>query len=133
MIGKIHNMLLSVWRNRIRKVVKAAGYKIRGFLVLFRRNLDEILRFAVKPRYTTTPGTKAQSKRAPTKTKLASEVFWHARGNISTDYMENGKRITKEYYLSLLHQLSDEIRKRRKSFSTMTLRLYRLIHLRQPN
>ena len=39
-------------------------------------------------------------------------VFWDARGIIYTDYLEKGQTITGAYYASLLHRLSDEIKKK---------------------
>ncbi|GBM44793.1 hypothetical protein AVEN_148295-1 [Araneus ventricosus] len=98
-------------------------------LALFRRNLDEYLR-----RYITvdeswihyyTPETKEQSKQwvfkgdpAPKKAKTVKStgkvmdtVFWDARGIIYVDYLTKGQTINVEYYASLLHRLSEEIKK----------------------
>ena len=40
-------------------------------------------------------------------------VFWDPRGIIYTDYLEKGQTITGAYYASLLHRLSEEIKKKR--------------------
>ena len=102
-----------------------------AILALFRRNLDEFLR-----QYTTvdetrihhyTPETKERSKqwvfegeRAPKKVKtvksagkVLATVFWDAREIIYTDYLEKGQTIIGAYYASLLHRLSEEIKKKR--------------------
>ncbi|XP_067135376.1 histone-lysine N-methyltransferase SETMAR-like [Centruroides vittatus] len=167
MIDKIHDMILSDRRIKVREIVEATGIsqgtifsilheklgvkKIsarwvprllsvenkrnhvvdsEAILALFCRNPDEFLR-----RYITvdktwihyyTPETKEQSKqwvfegeRAPKKAKTAKSagkvmatVFWDAREIIYTDYLEKGKTITGEYYESLLHQLSEEIKEK---------------------
>ena len=39
-------------------------------------------------------------------------VFWSAREIIYTDYMEKEQTITGAYYASLLHRLSQEIKKK---------------------
>ncbi|XP_023217030.1 histone-lysine N-methyltransferase SETMAR-like [Centruroides sculpturatus] len=168
MIDKIHDMVLSDRRIKVREIVEATGIsqgtvfsilheklgvkKIsarwvprllsvenkrnrvvdsEAILALFRRNPDEFLR-----RYITvdetwihyyTPETKEQSKqwvfegeRAPKKAKtvksagkVMATVFWDTRGIIYTDYLEKGKTITGEYYASLLHRLSEEIKEKR--------------------
>ena len=74
-----------------------------------------------------TPETKEQSKqwvfegkRVPKKvktvksaSKVMAMVFWDAREINYTDYLEKGQMITGAYYASLLHRLSEEIKKRR--------------------
>ena len=40
-------------------------------------------------------------------------VFWDARGIIYIDYLERGQTITGVYYTSLLHRLSEEVKKKR--------------------
>ena len=45
--------------------------------------------------------------------KVMATVFWDARGIIYTDYLEKGQTITGAYYASLLHRLSEEIKKKR--------------------
>ena len=45
--------------------------------------------------------------------KVMATVFWNARGIIYTDYLEKGQTVTGAYYASLLHRLSEEIKKKR--------------------
>ena len=51
-------------------------------------------------------------RRVKTAGKVMATVFWDARGIIYTDYLEKGQTITGAYYASLLHRLSDEIKKK---------------------
>ena len=44
--------------------------------------------------------------------KVMATVFWDARGIIYIDYMRKGQTITGAYYASLLHRLSQEIKKK---------------------
>ena len=99
-------------------------------MVLFRRNPDEFLRRYItvdeKWIYHYTPETKEQSKqwvfegeRTPKKAKMVKSadkvmatVFWDTRGIIYIDYLEKGQTITRDYYASLLHRLSEEIKKK---------------------
>ena len=74
-----------------------------------------------------TPETKEQSKqwlfegeRVPNKaktvksaSKVIATVFWDAHVIIYTDYLKKGQTIIRAYYASLLHQLSEEIKKKR--------------------
>jgi hypothetical protein len=41
-----------------------------------------------------------------------ASVFWDAEGILFTDYLENGKTITGEYYSSLLTRLDEKIREK---------------------
>ena len=93
----------------------------KAILALFRRNPDEFLRRYITVDETLihhyTPETKEQSRqtifegeRAP---KKAKTVFWDARGIVYTDYLKKGQTITRAYYRSLLHRLSEEIKKKR--------------------
>lgn len=45
--------------------------------------------------------------------KVMASVFWDAHGILFIDYLEKGKRINSEYYIALLDQLSEEIKKKR--------------------
>ena len=45
--------------------------------------------------------------------KVMATVFCVARGIIYTDYLEKCQTITGAYYASLLHRLSEEIKKKR--------------------
>ena len=100
-------------------------------MALFRRNPDEFLRRYITADETWihhyTPETKEQSKqwvfegeRAPKKAKtvksvgkVMTTVFLGSREIIYTDYLEKGQTITGAYYASLLHRLSEEIKKKR--------------------
>lgn len=73
-----------------------------------------------------TPETKAQSKQwmeagsnAPKKAKMVlsagkvmASVFWDAKGILLLNYLEKGKTINSQYYVSLLDQLDDKIREK---------------------
>ena len=107
-----------------------------AILVLFRGNPDEFRRRYIIRRnmdallHYYTPETKEQSKkwafegeRAPKMAKTMKSagkvmvtVFWDAHGIIYTNYLEKGQMIAGEYYASLLHQLSEEITKKRPHF-----------------
>jgi hypothetical protein len=45
--------------------------------------------------------------------KVMASVFWDARGIMLIDYLEKGYTINSEYYIALLKQLNDEIKKKR--------------------
>ena len=45
--------------------------------------------------------------------KVMASVFWDAHGVIFSDYLEKGRTITGAYYVALLDQLIEEIRKKR--------------------
>ena len=99
-------------------------------MALFRRNPDEVLRRYITVDetwiYHYTPDTKEQSnqwvfkdERAPKKAKTVKSArkvivmtFWNARGIIYTDYLEKGQTVTGAYYASLLHRLSEEVKKK---------------------
>ena len=42
-----------------------------------------------------------------------SSVFWDAHGILFSDYLEKGKTINSDYYMTLLDLLSEEIKKKR--------------------
>ena len=100
-----------------------------AILALFRRNTDEFLRRYITVYetwiYHYTQKIKEQSKqwvfkdeRAPKKAKTVKSackvidtIFWDACEIIYTDYLEKWQTITGAYYASLLHRLSEEIKK----------------------
>ncbi|GBM23466.1 hypothetical protein AVEN_181581-1 [Araneus ventricosus] len=121
-------------------------------LTLFCRNPDEFL-----CRYITvdetwihyyTPETKEQSKQwvfkgdpSPKKAKtlkstnkVMATVFWDARGIIYFDYLAKGQTINGEYYASLLHRLSEQIKKKHphleKKKNSLPSRQFTAAHLR---
>ena len=51
--------------------------------------------------------------------KVMATVSWDARGVIYIDYLEKGKTIIGAYYASLLHRLSEEIKKKRPDLKTI--------------
>ena len=96
----------------------------KAILALFRRYPDNpFLRRYITVDETwihdNTPGI-FKGERAPKKTKklksagkVMATVFWDANGIFYTDYLEKGQTITGAYYVSLLHQLREEIKKKR--------------------
>ena len=45
--------------------------------------------------------------------EVTTSVFWDAHGILFIDYLEKGKTINSDYYVSLLDRLSAEIKKKR--------------------
>ena len=112
-----------------------------AIFALFRHNADDFLR-----RYITvdetwihhyTPETKQQSiqafegeralKKAKTvksASKVMATIFSDARGISYTDYLEKGQTITGAYYASLLHRLSEEIKKKRPDLKKKKILFY---------
>ncbi|GFT21688.1 hypothetical protein TNCV_617881 [Trichonephila clavipes] len=45
--------------------------------------------------------------------KVAASVFWDAHGILFTDYFEEGKTVNSEYYMALLDQMNEKIKKKR--------------------
>lgn len=123
-------------------------------LNMFKRNPKEFLRRFVTVDETWihhyTPETKEQSKQwtspgetapkkaktVPSAGKVMATVFWDSQGIIFTDYLENGRTITGQYYADLLDRFNAELMKKRphlakkKSFFTMTT--HQLIHPQSP-
>ena len=84
-IDKIHYMVLSDRRIKVREIVEATGISQGTVFSILHEKLD---------------------------VKKISARFWDARGIIYTDYLEKGQTITRAYYASLLHRLSEEIKKK---------------------
>ena len=45
--------------------------------------------------------------------KVLASVFWDAHGILFIDYLEKGRTINSEYYMTLLVRLNEEIAKKR--------------------
>lgn len=100
-------------------------------LNMFKRNPKEFLRRFVTVDETWihhyTPETKEQSKQwtspgetapkkaktVPSAGKVMATVFGDSQGIIFTDYLENGRTITRQYYADLLDRFNAELMKKR--------------------
>ena len=54
-----------------------------------------------------------KTRSVPSAGKVMASVFWDAEGIFFIDYLEKGKKITGEYYSSLLTRLDEKIREKR--------------------
>ena len=99
-------------------------------LALFRRNPDKFLRRYItvdgtwirhytpqtkeKPKQWIFEGERAAKKAKTVKSagKVMATVFWNARGIIYIDYLEKRQTITGAYHATILHRLSEEIKKK---------------------
>ena len=68
--------------------------------------------------------------------KFLNTVFWDAQGILSEDYLEKGRSINSEYYISLLLRLKEEIAKKRpqmkKKKCSSTQTMHRVTSRSQP-
>ena len=100
-------------------------------LSTFQRNSKEFLRRYVsvdetwihyytpetknQPKMWTGPGESApkKAKTVPTGSKVMATIFWNSHGIILIDYLQKGKTITVEYYVSLLERFNVILKEKR--------------------
>ena len=75
----------------------------------------------------TSPDERAskKSKTVPSVGKVMTTVFWDSPGIIFTDYLENGRTITEQYYADLLSRFEAELMKRRPHLAKKKLLFHR--------
>lgn len=60
--------------------------------------------------------------------KVLASVFWDARGIILTDYLEKGRTVTADYYVSLLDQLEEKIKEKRPHMQKKKTSIFKTMH-----
>ncbi|XP_043252502.1 uncharacterized protein LOC122397414 [Colletes gigas] len=99
MIDKTHNMVLSDRRIKVPEIVEIT-------------DISQETKEQSKQWVFEDERAPKEAKTGKSVNKMMATVFWNARGIICTDHLEKGKTITGENYASLLHWLSEEIKKK---------------------